>query len=524
MTRLAVSLSIAVALALAAGASDAAVRKIAVVVGSDVGSDPAKALQYAERDAAKIHEVLLELGGVARGDASLLVGADARAVWRALDWAEARVAEARGRGAQTMLLFYFSGHAAGDAMELGETSVDFTALKRFLASSKADVRLAFLDACQAGRLIASKGGRPGPAYNIRVADEIASTGYAIITSSAEDEASQESAELRGAFFTHYLVSALRGAGDASGDGRVTLDEAYQYAYRRTLARTAATIGGGQHAMYNFQLEGRGDIVLTAISGAVGRIAVNVPDSGRLVLLDGEGVSMVAETELAANRDAFLTAPPGDYVAYVATPSGAVRRARVTVAPGESPMLGPADFQTVALEQSISKGGLYADTDRDLAWRLAAGAGGLWRLFPLEGGSASYGATVHLRLESPGGWQPALRLTWATAEDAGVSRGYDDVGAALGFGRVLPLGFARLRVELFAGYEHLFQDPWQGESRHTSGFAYLCLVGLELPANRFRLGVEAGSGGRVFQVIDKGWVHRVDFQAALYAAWSWEVRP
>ena len=105
----------------------------------------------------------------------------------------------------------------------------------------------------------------------------------------------------------------------------------------------------------------------------------------------------------------------------------------------------------------------------------------------------------------------------------MSRGYEDVGAALGFGRVLPLGFARLRVELLAGYEHLFQDPWQGEARHTSGFAYLGLVGIELPLGGLRFGLEVGSGGRVFQVIGEGWVHRVDFQAALYAAWGWEVR-
>ena len=519
--RLAVAMSFALGLCLAAGGAGAAVRKVAVIVGNNAGAAPSRALEFAERDAAKIDEVLTELGGVARADAALLVGADARTVWRALDDAERRVEAARGRGEQTMLLFYFSGHAAGDEMELGDTSIDFAALRRFLASSKADVRLAFLDACQAGRLIASKGGRPGPGFDIRVADEIASTGYAIITSSAEDEVSQESAELRGAFFTHYLVSALRGAADASGDGRVTLDEAYQYAYRRTLARTAATIGGGQHPMYNFQLEGRGDIVLTATSGAAGRIAVNVPDSGRLLLLDGPGIAMIAETELLADRDVFLSAPPGEYTVYIATAGGAVRRAAVKVAPGESPMLGPADFQTVALDRSIAKGGLFRDTDA--AWRLSLGAGGLWRLFPLAGGASSYGATLHLRAEGPNGWQPALRLTWATAADAGVSRGYEDVGAALGFGRVLPLGFARLRVELLAGYEHLFQDPWQGEARHTSGFAYLGLVGIELPLGGLRFGLEVGSGGRVFQVIGEGWVHRVDFQAALYAAWGWEVR-
>jgi hypothetical protein len=37
-----------------------------------------------------------------------------------------------------------------------------------------------------------------------------------------------------------------------------------------------------------------------------------------------------------------------------------------------------------------------------------------------------------------------------------------------------------------------------------------------------VGLEAGAGGRVFQVIGKGWVHRFDFQAVLGLGWKWEV--
>jgi hypothetical protein len=34
---------------------------------------------------------------------------------------------------------------------------------------------------------------------------------------------------------------LRGAGDASQDGNVSLDEAYRYTYQRTLTGTAAAV-------------------------------------------------------------------------------------------------------------------------------------------------------------------------------------------------------------------------------------------------------------------------------------------
>jgi uncharacterized caspase-like protein len=56
------------------------------------------------------------------------------------------------------------------------------------------------------------------------------SGEVVITSSSADELSQESDEVGGSYFTHYLLSGLRGAADTSGDGEVTLDEAYRYVY------------------------------------------------------------------------------------------------------------------------------------------------------------------------------------------------------------------------------------------------------------------------------------------------------
>ena len=52
----------------------------------------------------------------------------------------------------------------------------------------------------------------------------------MITSSAAREAALESAEIEASFFSHHLISGLRGAADTSGDGLVTLAEAYQYAF------------------------------------------------------------------------------------------------------------------------------------------------------------------------------------------------------------------------------------------------------------------------------------------------------
>jgi len=77
----------------------------------------------------------------------------------------------------------------------------------------------------------------------------------VLTSSAADELALESREIRGSFFTHHLVSGLRGTADASGDGRITLSEAYQYAFDHTLTATAST-GIRQHPGYEYPQQSR----------------------------------------------------------------------------------------------------------------------------------------------------------------------------------------------------------------------------------------------------------------------------
>jgi hypothetical protein len=43
-----------------------------------------------------------------------------------------------------------------------------------------------------------------------------------------------------------LISGFRGAADLSGDGKVALNEAYEFAFNETLGRTVDTNGGAHH--------------------------------------------------------------------------------------------------------------------------------------------------------------------------------------------------------------------------------------------------------------------------------------
>jgi len=504
-------LAFALSLQLYAITALAETHKFALVLGNNQGYETQAKLRYAERDARKFYRVLTELGGFLPDDTLLLLNADAARVRQALRQIEKRLSEYKQKsGDKTLLVIFYSGHAEGQSFELGSSSLAFSELASFLRSSSADVRIAFLDSCQSGQLITAKGGHRGAAFNIRVTDEITSKGYAMITSSAQNELSQESAELRGAYFTHYLVSALRGAGDFSGDGRVTLDEAYRYVYAHTLAHTAATVGGSQHPMYEFELHGRGEIVLTRIGPKRSCIATKTLAAGRLILLNDTGDTIVAEAETAPDKTTLVAVQPGSYQVYLLTPNGRAQIAKAEVISGQTVQLNSYDFHPVVLETAASKGGLFNREETDWTSRLSIGP--LWRAWPLQGAFSSYGMTLLYRLQMVGPWESVAKLAWTTRGDVGVSTDYHDIGLLVGVGYLFPVYWSSFRINLLGGYEQLFQSDWDGEARYSSGFNYLGLFGVEIASGVFFTTLDLGAGGRVFRVIDKGLVHRFDFQA------------
>ncbi|MCK8501070.1 caspase family protein [Myxococcus fulvus] len=289
---------------------EAGTRRIAVLVGHNVGSGERPPLRYAEADATKLAGVLSELGDVAPSDLIILKGQGLAPVRYALDEA-ARKVEALRRQPDTrvVLLFYFSGHSDGVALELGTERLLYSELRRWLDATRADVRLAIVDSCRSGALLRFKGGRPGPSFELRLTDEVHSTGHALLTSSAEDELALESREVGGSLFTHHLVSGLRGAADSSGDGLVTLAEAYQYAYAHTVSSTADVLTGAQHPAYDYRLTGKGELVLTQLPSP--GTALELPSDFERALLLKPGRGQVL-AELGPGAVPRLAVPPGEY--------------------------------------------------------------------------------------------------------------------------------------------------------------------------------------------------------------------
>lgn len=343
-------MKVAVVLVLLCAIAHAGTKRVAVVVGNNAGNDSEQALGYAEIDAAKVSRVLVELGGVSQSDLFLLQGKDVATLESTLARAKAKVAEYQ-RTDRVVLIFYYSGHSDGLALELGRDRFSFAALRKWLKDTGAHVRVGFIDSCKSGALIATKGGTPGPSFQIRLTDDLASTGEALLTSSAADENALESKEIGGSFFTHHLVSGLRGAADASGDARVTLNEAYQYAYKHTLLTSGVTIAGPQHPAYEIALSGRGELILTELTQP--SAALTLPDGfDRALVIEMARDQVIAE--LGPGAPAQLAVTPGRY-GVRAWKADRVYEGRVSVAANAVRAVRWDELQPVTLAMTLSKG-------------------------------------------------------------------------------------------------------------------------------------------------------------------------
>lgn len=256
-------------------------RRFALVVGANSGSAGRVRLRYAESDARQVGKLLQEMGGVAAEDCALLVEPGRAAFLAAWGKCRDRLAQVRPASRRLEFVFYYSGHSDEEGLQLGRERVGYAELRQALATIPTDARVAVFDSCASGAFIRRKGGSPRQPFLVDVANDL--KGSAVMTSSSATEASQESDRIRGSFFTHFLVSGLRGAADASHDGRVTLSEAYQFAFNETLAQTTRSAAGPQHPNYAIEMSGTGDMVMTDIRRSPSRLRLATELTGRLYL-------------------------------------------------------------------------------------------------------------------------------------------------------------------------------------------------------------------------------------------------
>jgi hypothetical protein len=287
---------------------------LAVVVGTNHGGHGQTELRFAEDDARAVAAVLESLGHYEAGKVQLLIRPRLKEVLQALDGLAAKSAEARRQGTQVQVLFYYSGHARASALNLGDEEFPLADLRTRLLSMPATVTIVLLDACQSGAISRVKGADRTADFSFKSVSRLETAGIAVMASSTGTELSQESETLRGSYFTHHLLVGMRGAGDADGDGRVTLGEAYRYAYNQTLVATAATAVGSQHATLETGLRGKGEVVLSYLTAADAQVELPAALAGELLLRLEPAGTVMAEMHKVPGESLRLALPRGRYVA------------------------------------------------------------------------------------------------------------------------------------------------------------------------------------------------------------------
>ncbi|MFV8748911.1 caspase family protein [Nannocystaceae bacterium ST9] len=328
----------------------AAERRYAVVVGVNEGKLGEETLRFAERDAERVAEVLLDYAEVGEEDLVLLRGVGAERVGQVLEQVARRIQADLDRGDQPLLLVYFSGHADADALHLGKTELALDELEQAIRAIPANLRVLVIDACRSGELTRIKGVVPAESFEFRAEGTLDSEGLAIITSSAAGEDAQESDRLGGGIFTHHFVTGLRGAADSSADGRVTLSEAYSYGYVQTLQSTSAA-RFVQHPTYSFSTSGRDEVVLTRLSERNARLELGVEGTW-MVFAKREGGELVAE--LIADAGTRVQLAEGTYLVRLRRDER-VWESSVTLARGEAVALDEDAMTRVHQGQTVRKG-------------------------------------------------------------------------------------------------------------------------------------------------------------------------
>ncbi len=333
--------------------STSAVRAYAIVVGNNAAGPGQETLRYAESDAHRVLDVLAQLGDYTKSQSELLLTPSPTELWNAFETVQGRLEEDRAAGRESVLFFYYSGHARSSAIDLGAQQISLVDLRARIESMPASLRVVVMDACQSGAISRVKGAKPAQDFSTNSIASLSMTGLAIMASSTGAELSQESDSLKGSYFTHHLVSGLRGAADANGDGAVSLREVYDYTYHTTLLTTAVSAVGKQHATLETDLRGKGDVALTRPSVATAKL--KLPDAIGGAYTVSKKRSVVAEVNKPPGQSTIVALPAGRYSILVRASSSKLRRCSVKLVDEKTTVLDWGSCVKVAALAGVEKG-------------------------------------------------------------------------------------------------------------------------------------------------------------------------
>lgn len=291
------------------------IERFALYIASNKGGLKRETLKYAGTDAKKLSQTMNEIGGIRDGNSLILTDPTKAEIDKAFADFASLIQKEGGNAKRTEFLFYYSGHSDENSFLLGDEVYDYAELKDSLNKVPTDVHVVMLDSCFSGNFVRTKGGSRQKAFLMD--DSAIVKGHAYLSSSADNEASQESDIIQASYFTQALVTGLRGAADSSGDGRVSLNELYYFAFNETLSSTETSTIGPQHPSYNITLVGSGDLVLTDLSEAEASVYIPAESEGKFFFRNKDNI-LVSEINKIKGTEIALALPAGFYSVTVVT--------------------------------------------------------------------------------------------------------------------------------------------------------------------------------------------------------------
>ncbi len=179
-----------------------------------------------------------------------------------------------GRQPDDLLLLYFSGHGVRDdqgrlylamtdtdSSMLDGTAVPSDFVTRQMDNSRSKRQVLILDCCNSGAFAVGTKAAIGASMGTASAFEGAGYGRIVLTATDATQFAWEGDKVIGegttnSLFTHFLVKGLEGEADTNGDGTITVDELYDYAYSEIVKRTPKQTPG------KWTYKEQGQIVLT----------------------------------------------------------------------------------------------------------------------------------------------------------------------------------------------------------------------------------------------------------------------
>jgi len=325
--------------------------RYALITGSNFGGKGTGTLKYAASDAKRFQDVLTRMGGVKDENTLLMVNPEKDNLVQGLAFLANKIKKNRNNDRQAQFLFYYSGHSDDRGLLLNGERMEYADLKARIDAVGAEVQIVVLDSCSSGAFTRSKGGQIMAPFLMDLSTDV--EGHAFLTSSTAEEVSQESDRIGSSFFTHALIEGLRGAADANGDGKVSLNEAYDYAYSQTLADTQRASSGSQHPAFDIKLTGKGNLILTDLKGGGATLNFPMGLAGKVTVRDITN-RLIVEVQKGADKELVLGVDEGYYKITLEV-SGSLSETAIAVDESRAFSVPAAGFRPATKEATQSRG-------------------------------------------------------------------------------------------------------------------------------------------------------------------------